>query len=186
MITMAIERTYIIPLRREWLKVPKYKRAKKAVAGLKTFLMRHMKQDDIKKIKLGEYLNKEIWKRGMKSPPHKVKVNVIKEDDGIVKAELFGKKYVEKKAPEKKEKPTGIAGKLQSALGTGERPKKEEEAEEKEEKPKHEKKAPEKKEEKKETKPADKPVKREEKKPEHKKPEHKSPAKEQPKTSQKR
>src|SRR3990167_9501202 len=143
MITMAIERTYIIPLRREWLKVPKYKRAKKAVAGLK-------------------------------SPPHKVKVNVIKEDDGIVKAELFGKKYAEKKAPEKKEKPTGIAGKLQSALGTGEKPKKEEEAEEKEEKPKHEKKAPEKKEEKKETKPADKPVKREEKKPEHKKPEYKS------------
>ena len=37
-----IERTYNVPLRREWLKSPKYKRSKKAITGLRIFLIRHM------------------------------------------------------------------------------------------------------------------------------------------------
>ena len=40
-----IERTYNIPLRKEWLKKPKYKRAKKAVTALKEFLSRVMRVD---------------------------------------------------------------------------------------------------------------------------------------------
>lgn len=85
----AIERTYTIPLRREWLKTVKYKRAKKAVRAIREFLMRHMKATE-ENVKLGKYLNLELWKHSIKSPPSRVKVNVVKDDKGVVKAEIVG------------------------------------------------------------------------------------------------
>lgn len=114
----TLERTYIIPLRREWLKAPKYKRAKRAVNALKNFLCRHMKVEKhlaSKQIKLGPKLNLEIWKRGIKNPPPRVKVNVSKNDKGIVYAELFGApKFEEKKAaPEEKK---GMLAKVAEAV----------------------------------------------------------------------
>ena len=75
-------------LRKEFLKVPKYKRAKKAVTGLKSFLVRHMKSQDVY---IGKYLNDYMWSRGIKNPPHKVQVQVRKGEDGRVIAELVGK-----------------------------------------------------------------------------------------------
>jgi len=157
---MALERNYIIPLRKEWLKVPKYKRAKKAITGIKDFLKRHMKSDNIK---VGEHLNLEIWKHGMKNPPHKVKITAIKDDEGTVTAEIFGKKYVAKEKVEKEEKKTGMAGKLQDALEKTKGPKKEETEE------KEDKKSDDKEEKKTEKKTESKPVKKEEKPTEKKK-----------------
>ncbi|MBI4140505.1 50S ribosomal protein L31e [Candidatus Woesearchaeota archaeon] len=95
----AIERTYTIPLRKEWLKAQKYKRAKKAIAGLRKFLQRHMKSENVL---LGTHLNLEIWKHGIRNPPSRVKVNVTKDDKGVVKAELFGIKIDEPKKEEAK------------------------------------------------------------------------------------
>src|SRR3989344_4197018 len=91
-----IERTYTIPIRREWLKAPKYKRAKRAVSAIRTFLTRHMKSEDIR---LGVSVNLELWKHGIKCPPGKIKDNVIKDVEGVVRAELFGSK--DAKAPMK-------------------------------------------------------------------------------------
>ena len=87
---IKIEREYIIPLRRAWVNVPEYKRARKAVMTIKKFIARHMKVDDrnIKNVKLDVYLNNEIWFRGHSKPPAKIKVKAIKEGD-IVKVELF-------------------------------------------------------------------------------------------------
>jgi large subunit ribosomal protein L31e len=105
---MAIlERTYIIPLRREWRKSPRYRRAKKAVTAVKVFLIKHMKSEDIK---IGKYLNEMLWHHGIKNPPCRIKVNVQKDDQNTVRAELFGKKIDtgEKKEAEKK----GIAAKM--------------------------------------------------------------------------
>ena len=45
---IVLERVYNVPLRKEFLKAPRYKRAKKAVTALKQFLVRHMKSDKIK------------------------------------------------------------------------------------------------------------------------------------------
>jgi len=100
---MALERIYNVPLRKEFMKAPKYKRAKKAVNAIKKFLNRHMKSDNIK---LGKNLNLEIWKHGIKNPPHHVRINAIKGDDGVVKAELEGFEYKEmtKEEKEKSEK----------------------------------------------------------------------------------
>lgn len=102
-----IERTYNVPLRTGFRNTARYKKTKKAVTTLREFLVRHMKSE---KILIGENLNKFLWKDGIKNPPHHVKITVIKEDDGTVKAELHGMKYEhqtkaeKEKAAEKKKK----------------------------------------------------------------------------------
>ncbi len=87
---VQVEREYIVPLRHGWLKVPKYKRANKAVKTLKEFIVQHMKiyDRDLRKVKLDVYLNNEIRFRGMQKPLGKVKVKAIKYDDGTVAVKL--------------------------------------------------------------------------------------------------
>lgn len=99
---IELKRTFNIPLRKEFMKAPKWKRSKKAVSALKEFLERHMKSANIK---IGRYLNEHIWKHGIRNPPHHVKVEAEKDSEGVVKAELAGApKEVEDKRFKKKEK----------------------------------------------------------------------------------
>ena len=85
-----LERIYTIPIRREWEKAPRYKRAKKAVKAVREFLAKHMKvyDRDLKKIKVERWLNMALWARGIKHPPARIKVRAVKDDNGIVRAEL--------------------------------------------------------------------------------------------------
>src|SRR3989344_1137762 len=87
--TKVIEREYTIPLRRAWLKVPHYERTGKAIKIIKKFIAKHMKipDRDVNKVKLDVFLNNQIWFRGRKSPPSKVKIKVRKEND-IVKVDF--------------------------------------------------------------------------------------------------
>ncbi len=96
---VVLERTYNVPLRKEWMHAPKYKRAKKAVKALREFMMRHMKSEDIR---IGNYANLEIWKRGIKSPPHHIKVTAKKDDAGTVFVELVGAPAAKPKEARKK------------------------------------------------------------------------------------
>ncbi len=80
-----IEREYNIPLRSEFRKVPIYKRAKKAMTAVRSFLVKHMKSEDVK---LGRHLNEKVWERGIKNPPHHIAVKVTKDENGTVYAEL--------------------------------------------------------------------------------------------------
>jgi large subunit ribosomal protein L31e len=99
----VLERTFNVPLRKEFSKVAKYKRAKKAIYCLRRFLKRHMKSDQIK---LGKHLNELVWAKGIKNPPHHVKITAVKDEAGIVKAEIVGKPvYEEPKEVKKPEKP---------------------------------------------------------------------------------
>lgn len=82
-----LEREYIIPLRSEWLKAPKHKRAKKAIRAVREFLARHMRAE-FENIKVGRWLNRQIWERGIRKPIAKVKVKVSKDEKGIVRAEI--------------------------------------------------------------------------------------------------
>ena len=108
-----IERNYTINLRRDFVKAPRYKRSKRAVNFVKSFLAKHLKSEDVK---LGKHLNEYIWKNGIKNPPSRVSVTAIKEDDKVT-AELIGKKYEEFKVQtQPNEEPTGLKGKLQQAL----------------------------------------------------------------------
>jgi large subunit ribosomal protein L31e len=117
---MILQREYIVPLRSEWLKVPVYKRANKAVKALKQFMAQHMKvyDRDLRKIKIENEVNNEIRFRGMKKPPTRIKVLAKKYDDDTVRVELVdipthvkfarlreekAKAEVDKKAPKKEE-----------------------------------------------------------------------------------
>ncbi len=112
-----LERVYVIPLRKEWVKVPYYKRARKGVVAVKEFIARHMKvpDRDTSKVKLDVYLNNEMWFRGPKYSPSKIKVKAIKEGDIVKVTFVEVPKHVafekakherfHKKAEKKKEEP---------------------------------------------------------------------------------
>ena len=87
--TEKLEREYVIPLREKVRVVPRYKKTNKAVKTVKEFLVRHMKvrDRDLSKIKIDKYLNEALWFRGIRKPPHKIKVKAVKEGE-IVRAEL--------------------------------------------------------------------------------------------------
>jgi len=82
------EREYVIPLRPEWRKVPRYQKTNKAVKAIKEFVVRHMKirDRDLNKVKVDKFLNEILWSRGIRHPPTKIKVRVKREGD-IVRVE---------------------------------------------------------------------------------------------------
>lgn len=84
-----LEREYVIPLRREWLKVPMYRRSRRAIDAIRKFIAKHMKVEgrDLDKVKIDVYFNNEVWFRGRTNPPAKVKVKATKEN-GIVRVEF--------------------------------------------------------------------------------------------------
>lgn len=79
----TLEREYIIPLRRAWLKAPRYERMRIAIRTIRRFIAKHMKipDRDLKKVKLDVFFNNDLWFRGTKKPPAKVRVKAIKEND---------------------------------------------------------------------------------------------------------
>jgi large subunit ribosomal protein L31e len=83
---MVDTREYVIPLRKEWQKVAKYKRTRRAVNEIKAFIARHMKvaDRDVEKVKLDVYLNNELWFRGCKKPPAKIKVKAKREGENVL------------------------------------------------------------------------------------------------------
>lgn len=144
--TKNIEKEYVISLREKCRSVPRYKKTNKAVKTVKEFLARHMKigDRDLNKIKLDIHLNEFLWARGIKNPPHKVKVKAIKEGD-IVKAELvdypnklkFKKARLEKRestAKEKMEKNKSLMEKAKEGMQKKEKPEEEKTIEESEKK----------------------------------------------------
>ncbi len=96
-----LERVYNIPLRKEYLNVPPHRRAKRCIVAIRKFLGRHMHSEDVL---IGRYLNEYIWHHGMKFPPHHVKVEAVREDDGRVMAELVGAPKAEAKVEAKEKK----------------------------------------------------------------------------------
>ena len=96
---MADEKIYTIPLRKYFLRAPKYKRTERAINAIREFLMRHTKAEQVK---IGKYLNLEMWKHGRKNPPSKIKIKVLKQDN-IAKVELIDMPFEEiKKVEEEK------------------------------------------------------------------------------------
>lgn len=103
---MAQKKVYNVPLRKNWIKVPKWRRSKRASNHLKEFLIRHTKSENVK---IGRWLNEAIWKHGGENPPGTVKVKVTEDKEGNWNAELFelstrAKRIVKKKEDLKKKK----------------------------------------------------------------------------------
>ncbi len=99
------ERTLTINVRKAVIKVPAYRRAKKAVTAVREFLQQHMKSDNVK---IGKYLNLKLWEHGIKNPAMRITVVAKKDDKGIVTAELPN-------IPVKKQKPVKVKAKKAAA-----------------------------------------------------------------------
>lgn len=108
----TLERVYNVPLRREFLKVQNWRRTEKAVTALREFLRRHMKSETVK---LSRELNEALWVRGIKHPPHHVKVTAVKNEKGEVTADLF-EKNEQKKLDEKPVKKKTVKEEKKEAL----------------------------------------------------------------------
>jgi large subunit ribosomal protein L31e len=71
------KRKYIIPLRKEWLKVPRWRRSKRAIDALQNYVQKHTK---VNNVRISTWLNEAVWKHGGKNPPAKVEVEVTIEN----------------------------------------------------------------------------------------------------------
>lgn len=81
------ERMYTIPLRIV-KRVPRTKRAPRAIKEVRYFVSKHMKTP-LEDVWIDKPLNEAIWKRGIQKPPSKIRVQVIKfKEDGLVEVSL--------------------------------------------------------------------------------------------------
>ncbi len=94
------ERVLILNLRKKLKEYSRLKRAKKAIRLIKDYTRRFVK---VKNVKLSNKLNEYVWSNGIRNPPKKIKVKVIKEFD-LGKVYLFDEKIEETKAKEEKPK----------------------------------------------------------------------------------
>jgi large subunit ribosomal protein L31e len=80
-----LTRVYTINLGRAWL-TPEHKRTDRVVNMIREFATKHMKSDEVK---LEQDLNRQIWARGKTNPPRKVRVKMVKDEDGVVTVSLY-------------------------------------------------------------------------------------------------
>jgi large subunit ribosomal protein L31e len=79
-LSQELERVYTIPLGKVKLSQSQH-RAVRAINMIKEFARHHMK---VENIKIEEDLAKQIWARGVRSPPRKVRVRMTKTEDGFI------------------------------------------------------------------------------------------------------
>ncbi len=84
MVEKMNEQIYVIPLRDTW-RAPRWRRANTAIKDIRSFLVRHMKSEDVK---LDASINEKVWERGSEKPPRRIRVRAMKFEDGEVQAEL--------------------------------------------------------------------------------------------------
>ena len=80
------ERVYIVPIYKALRKSRGLHRAKKAVNFLRKFIIRHMKNPNVK---ISPEVNEIIWSRGIRNPPRRIKVRVVRtkeEEVWVLKA----------------------------------------------------------------------------------------------------
>jgi large subunit ribosomal protein L31e len=81
----SITRVYTINLGKAWIS-PQHKRTNRVVNMIREFAEKHMKSDEIK---LEQELNRQIWSRGKTNPPRKVRVKMVKDEEGVVTVSLY-------------------------------------------------------------------------------------------------
>ena len=79
-----LTRTYVVPLGVVF-EAPPYRRAKKAITVIKEFATRHMKA---KQVSIDVEVNELVWTRGIRHPPRRIKLEMERDEDGIVTVRL--------------------------------------------------------------------------------------------------
>ena len=78
--SQELERVYTIPLGKVLLS-PNTHRAVRAINMVKEFARRHMKTYNVK---IDEEISHIIWARGVRSPPRKIRVKMVKTEEGFI------------------------------------------------------------------------------------------------------
>src|SRR3972149_6402062 len=102
--SQELERVYTINLGKVLLS-PNNQRAKRAVNMVKEYARHHMKTEEIK---IEEAVNHQIWKRGIKHPPRKIRVRMTKTDEGFVLVSPYEKEIEEAVQPTKEKKTPAV------------------------------------------------------------------------------
>ena len=79
-----LTRVYTVPLGVAF-EAPPYRRAKVAIRIIKEFTSRHMKASDVK---IKEDVNKLVWARGIRKPPRRIRLEMERDEDGLVSVSL--------------------------------------------------------------------------------------------------
>jgi large subunit ribosomal protein L31e len=99
-LSQEVERVYTINLGKALLSVDTH-RATRAINMIKEYGRRHMKVEDIK---IEEDLAHQIWAKGARSPPRKIRVRMSKTDEGYVLVSRFDEDVEEEVTPSKETK----------------------------------------------------------------------------------
>ncbi len=95
--SQELERVYTINLGKALLSVNTH-RATRVINMIKEFARRHMKVEDIK---IEEDLARQIWARGAKHPPRKIRVRMTKTDEGYILVSRFDAEAESEVTPDK-------------------------------------------------------------------------------------
>ena len=79
-----LTRVYMVPLRRAF-EAPRYRRSKVAVRIIREFTTKHMKATEVK---IEQDVNEQIWSRGITNPPRRIKLEMERDEDGVVSVRL--------------------------------------------------------------------------------------------------
>ena len=90
------DRIYTVPLGRAWV-YPKQRRSKRAVSILREFAMRHGKTEQIK---ISEEVSEKIWERGIRHPPRRIKLRLVKDKEGLVTVQTLSDNKKNEEIPE--------------------------------------------------------------------------------------
>ncbi|MGA9152781.1 MAG: 50S ribosomal protein L31e [Candidatus Nitrosopolaris sp.] len=86
---------------RAWI-TPRYRRTDRVISMIREFAKKGMKSDEVK---LDQDLNRQIWRRGKTNPPRKVRLKLVKDEDGTVVVSLYDEAIKdEQDKPRSKEK----------------------------------------------------------------------------------
>ncbi|MBI3254571.1 MAG: 60S ribosomal protein L31 [Nitrosarchaeum sp.] len=98
--SQELERVYTINLGKVLLSVDTH-RAPRAINMIKEFARHHMKTQEIK---IEEDLAHQIWSKGVRSPPRKIRVRMSKTDEGYVLVSPYTDEKESKETPSKDSK----------------------------------------------------------------------------------
>ncbi len=74
-----------VNMARAWI-TPRYRRTDRVIGMIREFAKKSMKSDEVK---LDQDLNRQIWRRGKTNPPRKIRLKLVKDEDGTVVVSLY-------------------------------------------------------------------------------------------------
>jgi large subunit ribosomal protein L31e len=97
-LSQELERVYTINLGKVKLSQSQH-RAVRAINMIREFARHHMK---VETIKIEEELAQQIWSKGVRSPPRKVRVRMTKTDEGFILVSRYDEEVESKAVTESK------------------------------------------------------------------------------------